>query len=115
MKIDVNINFDKNFIDDKAMAKYLFDLANKCVNFSKQNINQISHGRKYGNHIASKAGDAPNTDTGNLINSLQIKVKNNLEIEFGSYGTSYALSLELGTKKMSPRPFILPSVDKYLK
>lgn len=56
-------------------------------------------------HIASKEGDAPNTDTGRLINSLFVNhEKNSLDAEVGT-NLNYAFFLET----VKNRPFLLPA------
>lgn len=63
-------------------------------------------------HIASKPGDAPNTDTGTLIKSIGFEVdKSNLE---GVVGTNlkYGKHLEFGTVNMEARPWLQPATRK---
>lgn len=58
----------------------------------------------------SKPGDAPNTDTGRLIQSMKFDFKNQgLEGRVGS-NLKYAKSLEFGTSKMEPRPFLSTAI-----
>lgn len=58
----------------------------------------------------SAPGEAPNTDTGLLVNSTGVKSKrrNHAEV-FAS--ASYAEALEFGTHKMAPRPAMKPAFD----
>ena len=67
-------------------------------------------------HTASKAGDAPNTDTGNLVQSLRFRKKANTddvlhEFKVGS-PLDYAAWLEFGTLDMAPRPFLTLALKK---
>lgn len=67
-------------------------------------------------HIASRAGDAPNTDTGRLVASIQVEIKPDLV----TVGTSlnYGRFLEFGGKSEqsgSPhyaRPWLFPAAEK---
>ncbi len=63
-------------------------------------------------HTASKAGDAPNTDTGTLIKNTKAEVSG-LSAEVTA-NTTYAESLELGTKNMAARPFLMPALQKVI-
>lgn len=60
--------------------------------------------------IASKEGDAPNTDTGTLVASIQVDVT--ATYVFVGSSLSYAKWLEFGTRNMSARPWLYPAVEK---
>lgn len=82
----------------------------------KQSMQGSKGGRKYrrpgGNwHQASTPGDAPAIDTGNLVNSIQVEMKSDIE-GVVSTGTDYAPYLEYGTAHMKKRPFMLPAAEK---
>ena len=73
----------------------------------------IRRGKK---HIASKAGDAPNTDTGNLIRNIRVStgrgnVLRGYSAEVKAV-TPYALRLEFGQGRVKARPFMGPSLNK---
>lgn len=59
-------------------------------------------------HTVSKGGDAPNTDTGTLVRSIQTEVEPD-GVYVGS-GVEYAPHLEFGTVNMMERPFLYPSL-----
>ncbi len=62
--------------------------------------------------IVSKEGDAPNIDTGRLINSIQfgvLKIGNKWVGLVGS-DLKYAAWLEVGTKDMGARPWLAPAL-----
>lgn len=67
--------------------------------------------RKYGDHYASFPGNYPRNWSGDLIKGISISPPS-----FGfrqvKIDVDYARALEEGTKKMRPRPFINPSIDK---
>ena len=116
-----NINQIIKQLEEKRLdyEKKVFAGLNDAADILKiemvRSINEISNGIKYGKHIASKAGDAPNVDTGRLKNSIQKKSISVDSIEVGSYNTEYATYLELGTSRMEPRPFVQPALDKNRK
>lgn len=70
--------------------------------------------QKYGprrSHRASAPGEAPATDTGRLVSSIQADmVEAEREVQV-SAGTEYAKPLEYGTRHMAPRPFLLPALE----
>lgn len=60
-------------------------------------------------HVASRPGDAPNTDTGRLVGSIQVDVKH-----FGVFVGStvpYSGHLEFGTTTMEARPWLNPALE----
>lgn len=66
------------------------------------------------NHIASKEGAAPNTDTGALVNSVQVDIAGSgirKGVVVGSR-LPYAAWLEFGTSKMAARPWLWPSLEQ---
>ena len=60
-------------------------------------------------HTVSADGEAPNTDTGRLVSSIQVDV-NPLGIFVGST-LEYAGYLEFGTSAMEPRPWLNPALE----
>ena len=87
----------------------------------KAELSRPGQGRLYQkggvSHRASKPGDPPAPDTGELRKSVTHEVE---EIFGGGIRTTiiankeYAAALELGTEKMSPRPFMRSLLGKYL-
>lgn len=69
----------------------------------KQNLDPI--------HRASADGDAPASDTGNLLNSIIFDKQGPLTATVGSH-LAYAVDLEYGTIKMAARPFFRPAVER---
>ena len=76
----------------------------------------FGRGSRTGIHIASKPGDAPNTDTGNLINNIRVsRVKGNTRKGYSVYVravTPYAKRLEFGDSELEARPFMRPALAK---
>ena len=62
-------------------------------------------------HIASAPGQPPNTDTGRLVNSLNVTRSGALTAEVLA-NVEYAAYLELGTRHMAARPFMTPAVEQ---
>jgi hypothetical protein len=69
--------------------------------------------QKYGprrTHQASAPGEAPATDTGGLVRSVQADMnETEREVEISAGGP--AKHLEYGTRHMAPRPFLLPALE----
>jgi len=92
----------------KELTKGALDIRNTAINA----IQQQSSGRKYGNHTASKPGDAPNVDTGELIASIFAQPSSPNKLEAAVVATApHARFLEFGTSKMAARPFLNPALN----
>lgn len=63
-------------------------------------------------HVASSPGEAPASDSSNLITSIMPIPIDDLrgEINLAVHG----LFLEFGTEHIAPRPFIVPSLEQVL-
>ena len=91
-------------------------------------INLIQKGAKSGitykkynpsrTHTASAPGQAPASDTGNLVRNIKV-IQVNQDVTQVASGARYSKELEFGTSKMRARPFMFPaykmSQDKILK
>ena len=103
------------------------DEVNKAVYASAQKVSteakkSIQGGNKSGrtykrrtvSHRASAPGEAPASDTGRLVNSINSYALGNGEaISVAGRGTvKYATMLEFGTTKIAARPFMLPALEK---
>lgn len=87
-------------------------------------INDIQRGVKSGEtyekyrprrtHIASAPGQAPATDTGQLVSSISTRVKTAGRKVIGEIvaDAPYAEALEFGTRNMMARPFMQPALQK---
>lgn len=62
-------------------------------------------------HQASAPGEAPANDTGGLFKSIYHERLSSLTQVVGSR-LVYALHLEYGTRRMAPRPFFRPAVER---
>lgn len=101
-----------------AIAKAAFVAAQSVRSDAIRSIQNVSSGetvtryRADGTpykHTASKEGDAPNTDTGDLVKSVQVEVKSD-GVYVGSR-LEYAGHLEF---RLS-RPWLLPALEKNRK
>lgn len=85
----------------------------KADGHAKKSIQRTSGGgktyEKYNprrTHQASAPGSPPNTDTGDLVSSIFMKLSNSrLAVTIGSR-LKKAVALEFGTSKMAERPFL---------
>lgn len=57
----------------------------------------------------SPPGQAPNTDTGRLVQSIGFNIKNNGLTGFAGTNLKYGRYLELGTLNIRPRPWLRPA------
>lgn len=65
-------------------------------------------------HQASAPGEAPASDTGRLVNSINSYLDSTSLTSFvvaGRGTAQYAALLEFGTRKMAPRPFLFPALE----
>ena len=98
---------------DKAIrsgALVVQDTATKSINAGGKSGKSYKRGSK--SHIASSPGEAPASDTGRLSGSIMA-----LKSIYGDgwlVGTAldYGKHLELGTKEIKPRPWLIPALEK---
>lgn len=102
----------------EAMAGALVAGGNDVRNTAIRSIQSVSGGsevtrsRNGGNtyqHTAAGPGQAPNTDTGRLVNSIQVEVDGG-SVFVGST-LEYAGWLEHGTRRMAARPWLNPALE----
>ena len=62
-------------------------------------------------HRASAPGQAPASDTGNLVRNIVVKQENPDLVKVESNAT-YSSFLEFGTSKMLARPFLFPATER---
>jgi hypothetical protein len=63
-------------------------------------------------HQASKAGEAPAADDGNLAGSYKRQEGENSLTQYVSSNLKYSRFLEFGTTRMAARPHLLPSLEE---
>lgn len=99
----------------RGLRNGLYEMGRENV---KHTRNLIKDKRKTGRiymikgkpHQASAPGEAPATLSGELVRSVDYKVKGHTEMEFGD-GVFYGKFLEDGTSKMEARPHLKTTVD----
>jgi HK97 gp10 family phage protein len=64
-------------------------------------------------HIAAAPGEPPNTDTGRLVQSIQVEVEED-DVYVGS-SLGYSADLEFGTSEMEARPWLNPALESKKK
>ena len=62
-------------------------------------------------HRASAPGQAPASDTGNLVSQIRVREENKDLIKVES-NALYSSFLEFGTSKMLARPFLFPATER---
>jgi HK97 gp10 family phage protein len=105
---------------EKIERDSVFVTANAIKNHAVKSIQEVSKGR-YGPHQKqgggmgerwfSAAGDAPNTDTGNLQRSINIEPLQPQKTMYVGVNADYGVYLEFGTRNIKPRPFMQPAID----
>ncbi|RLG78456.1 MAG: hypothetical protein DRO14_00535 [Thermoprotei archaeon] len=100
------------------MGKILYIIAEMIIADAVRRIHYPPKtGREYRHrgivHIASAPGEAPATDTGTLAASL--KAERSGKLQYDIIGVEYGAYLELGTRKMAPRPFLRPAIEQTSK
>lgn len=76
-------------------------------------VNKTRAGGGTYQHVVSNKGEAPNTDTGRLISSIQMEVTPR-DVFVGT-GLKYGKFLEFGTSKMAARPWLNPALESNRK
>jgi phage gpG-like protein len=94
-----------------TVAQMIWSTAIKSIQDESQG-EQVTRYTAAGNpyiHSTSMPGGAPNTDTGALVSSIQVEIKQD-DIYVGSR-LEYAYHLEFGTSRMQARPWLIPAVE----
>ncbi len=101
---------------------YIDKILNAMANDTQSEAIQLIQGgsrsgktykRRSVSHTSSSAGEAPKTDTGNLVANIISEKRGNLEYVAGSNKKApYGLYLELGTRNISRRPWLSTVFDK---
>ena len=101
------LKYNDSEIDD-AVRLTAIDVQNEAVD----SIREQSQGRAYTRgtvtHIASKEGDAPNSDTGRLIGSIEVVHNKGQKVARVGTGLDYGAILEIAKS----RPWLVPALNK---
>jgi HK97 gp10 family phage protein len=121
--VKISVNFDstvKGLGDlvkkvERPVSKAVTTGAMQLVNESRRRIGMESRGREYKRgrttRVASLHPFPPNNQTGFLKRSITMTKKGSWVV-YVIAGARYASSLEEGTRRMKPRPFMKPSMDR---
>ena len=102
----------------RRMTKFLKDNINISLNMVRNTVvTGISQGPATGasrgdGSRASKEGEYPMTDTGFLVNNININRDNDGLGGSVASNADYSEALEFGTSKMGARPFMQPSLEE---
>lgn len=100
--------FFKSFVKEviKDIEKKDIQLRTKAANYVKKKVKS-----KIGKRRKSRAGEPPAKFKGNLIKGIQVKQGGKYITYVGAVKPAYhATLLELGTRKMAKRPFLIPTL-----
>lgn len=105
----------------RAVMDALESGANTIRNAAIIEIQAAAHGETYTRYApkrtgtASAPGDAPHTDTGNLVNNIQVQRETNLvKVGIMGDGAIYGKYLEYGTNRITKRPWLAPALASSL-
>lgn len=104
----------------KATAEATYATAQQVRTAAIKSIQKVSGGEvvtrigqagKPYQHTASKPGNAPNTDTGALVKSIQVQPLRPDRTMYVGTSLEYGKYLEFGTLTMEARPWLLPATE----
>ena len=75
-------------------------------------VTRYSQGGKPFSHTVSKPYAAPNTDTGNLVKSINTQPLAPAKTMYVGVNADYGTWLEFGTRNMKARPFLTPAMNE---
>jgi HK97 gp10 family phage protein len=75
-----------------------------------QMVTRYREGGASYDHLASSEGNAPNTDTGRLVSSINTEPTK--DAVFVGTSLEYGKFLEFGTSVMGERPWLIPALNK---
>ena len=93
----------------EAAGAALFEAADAVRAEASRSITAGSVSGK--NHVPSKPGEAPNNDTGDLRNKIEVS-QTRLDKARVTSSAEHSKPLEFGSSKMAARPFMRPARDK---
>lgn len=101
----------------RAVADSVFIIHGKAVKLIQANSSgtrRIRYSPKR-SVIVSKPGSPPNTDTGRLVQSIKFEFQDGGLTGIVGTNLKYGKALEMGTKKMEPRPWLSTAVRETKK
>ena len=108
-----NLAFDMDKATDDAVRATAFAVQSNAT----KSLAKISIGKEYKRgennvHIASKPGDSPNTDSGELASNIYVSHRAGDKVAYVYTTKDYGEHLEFGTEKIEPRPWLEPARDE---
>jgi HK97 gp10 family phage protein len=118
-KLNGKINKLRKLMDSQMFAA-LESAANTIRTNAIKSIQAAPNGADYvryknGNKRTGKAsavGSPPHTDTGNLVNNIQVQRRQDVVVVGSMEAAPYGKWLEYGTSNMGARPWLKPALDK---
>lgn len=102
-----SINIAKALVKSGQLVRGVAIQSIQATSGDKEVVRYREGGAAY-QHTVAKKGDAPNTDTGKLVSSIQVEVKP--EGVYVGSGVDYAKHLEFGS-----HPFLVPALENNRK
>jgi HK97 gp10 family phage protein len=122
MNVDIDVTFTDNLsgYSDRVLRRLSGVVRKNALKVERNAKKSIQTGTKSGRtykrgtrtHQASAPGEAPATDTANLVNSVQTQMNPGALEATITVGAEYAADLEYGTRTMDARPFMTPAAEK---
>lgn len=110
-------NLAQNWLDLKKAQKQIAQNIGAEMKQEIKNILDIPVSKNGARIVRSLPMQAPRKESGNLQNSVDYLLEENKDSliikVFCADSAPYALYLEYGTDKTAPRPFMLPTLNKY--
>ena len=101
-------------VNTEAMERATFELERYVKTHFTSPGTGMAYKRRGVTHRASTANQTPAVDTGTLRNRVQSEIVKSRDKIMGYVGVlasvKYAIFLELGTRDMSPRPYLRPAL-----
>ncbi len=119
LDIDVTVTDYMTSFSDRVLKRLSGVVRKSALKVEREAKKSIQTGSKSGRtytrkgraHQASAAGEAPATDTGNLVNSIQTDMKPGALEATVTVAADYAADLEYGIRTMKARPFMAPAAE----
>jgi HK97 gp10 family phage protein len=115
------VHFDENALRNRIGHAIMRGIFTGCEMLRTDIVDQLLDARKTGKiymrrgvaHQASAPWESPATDTGRLVNSIEIALDVPRLVGVVNIAAEYAAFLEFGTRRMSPRPFARPALAQH--
>lgn len=95
----------------QATREAVYGTAQSVRTYAIKSIQKQSMGGMVNGHVVSQPGDAPNTDTGRLVSSINVQPLKPANEMYVGTTLEYGKYLEHGTMNMQERPWLQPALD----